>query len=246
MRIRLVWSVIFTVIILSKTIAGYALDESEPALKREISAGYNQSRGNTDSSEFSLTARITRSLRGTELSAGGEVYYSSSESHMDSQKWRGLARYAHDFGERKKWFNSCQVMASHDRFADIDHRIIPSAGFGYWIFRDKDLKLSIEDSLGYEFTRYRGNKADDKEFVSMFRLYLEKKVFDKAMFSQDFSAIPSLEGGGVRISSVSEFSNPLAKGLDMSVRLIADYDSEPSEGVKKTDTRIITALKYSF
>lgn len=246
MRERLIRGVIFTAVTLLRMGTGYTLEDGEPAVKKEISAGYNQSRGNTDSSEFSFTAKVTRIMTDSELTTGGEVYYSSSESHMDSQKWHGLARYARDFGGGKKWFNSCQVMVSHDRFADIDHRIIPSAGLGYWIFRDKDFKLSVEDSLGHEFTRYRGNKPDDKEFISMFRTYLEKKVFDEARFSQDFSIIPSLEGGGVRISSVSEFSNPLAKGLDMSVRFIAEHDSEPSEGVKKTDTRIITALKYAF
>jgi len=132
------------------------------------------------------------------------------------------------------------------RFADIDLRVIPSAGVGYWIAQQEDWKWSVETGLAYESTSYRSSRADDKSIAGFGRTYAEKKLFDKAKLSEDFSVIPSFEGDGYRINSITEFSNPLVQGWDLLIRYALDYDSEPSPGKTKTDTRVVTGLKYSF
>ncbi|MCK5083520.1 MAG: DUF481 domain-containing protein [Candidatus Omnitrophica bacterium] len=219
---------------------------AEGEWKREIALGYNKSSGNTDKSELSITGAIKREMEYANFGSSADIYYSESNGQMDSQKWTSLTRYAFDFSSEYKWFNSYQMEVTHDRFADIDYRLLPSVGIGYWFSREEDWTWSVEGSAGYEMTKYRSNKEDDNSPVLLGHTYLKKKILENAFISEDFSIIPTLDNTGTRIKSETEFTNPLSKGLDLSIKYIIDHDTEPSAGKEKTDTRFITSLKYSF
>jgi len=214
--------------------------------KREISLGYNQSSGNTDNAQLSLVGSISKNTDEYEFLSSIDIYYSSTNDAMDSQKWVGLARYAFNFGEEELWFNSYQVQVDHDYFADIDYRLLPSVGIGYWLFKEEGFKWSLEGSVGYQITKYRSSTPDQEESTFIARTFIEKQVFENASLSEDLSIIPSLEGGSTRIKSETAFTNPINESMDFSVKYIVDHDSQPAEGKKKTDTRVITAVKYSF
>jgi len=213
---------------------------------KELSLGYNKTSGNTEKAEFSTAGMLNRKTTSNEITLKGDVYYSSADKNMDAQKWSGLGRYAYSFGEQKKWFNSYQLQADHDRFADVDYRLLPTVGIGYWFSDTDDWKFMAEGSAGLEMTNYRSNKADDEEAAAIGHLYAEKKIFDRARASEDFSIIPSLEEGDFRIKSETAFTNPIKEGLDLSIKFIIDYDSDPADGIEDTDTRLVTGLKYSF
>lgn len=165
---------------------------------------------------------------------------------MDSQKWLSLTRYAFDFGKNKKWFNSYQLEVDHDRFTDVDYRVLPAVGIGYWLFRKDAWTWSIEGSGGYEVTNYRSDKSDKKSVVFIGRTFFKKQLLEKVFISEDLSIIPSLQDEGTRLKSETAFTNNLSDSLDLSVKYIVDYNSKPASGKKKTDTRFITALTYSF
>ncbi|MCK5288070.1 MAG: DUF481 domain-containing protein [Candidatus Omnitrophica bacterium] len=219
---------------------------AEEGWKRQLSLGYNQSNGNTDKSELNISGEIKNIMIEAEFLGKLDLYYSSSNKKMDSQKWIGLTRYFYDFGEAKQWFNSYQIQVDHDRFADIDYRILPSTGIGYWISKEADWKAMVEASLGYEITNYKSTKPDDEDVVLIGHAYMEKKILDNARISEDISIIPSLEGNGIRMRSETVFTNPLSEVLDLSIKFVVEHDTKPSADFKKTDTFLITGLKYSF
>jgi len=103
--------------------------------QREITTGYNRTTGNTRDSQLSTSFFISRSKKHVnEITLKGNAYYSSSNRKMNAQKWCGMARYAFSFGNAKKWYNFYRLESDHDRFADIDYRLIPSTGAGYWFY----------------------------------------------------------------------------------------------------------------
>ncbi len=233
--------ILFSQIFLCRTTAS-----AESQWKREIALGYNKSTGNTDKSELSIVGAINREMEHAVFKSSADVYYSESDGRMDSQKWTSLTRYAFDFTDEYKWFNSYQMEVTHDRFADINYRLLPSVGIGYWFSREEDWTWSVEGSAGYEMTKYRSDKDDTNSPVLLGNTFLKKKILENAFISEDFTVIPTLDNTGTRIKSETEFTNPLSKGLDLSIKYIIDHDTEPSAGKKKTDTRFITSLKYSF
>lgn len=247
---KLISPVLMTIFCLGITFVGYAQEtaavEIENPWRREISIGYNQSTGNTEKAELMLSGEIKKVMAEAEFLGKAEIYYSSSDKKMDSQKWSSLVRYFYNFGDEKMWFNSYQVLVDHDRFADVDYRILPSVGLGYWFSKEDDWKAMLEGSFGFEVTNYRSSQPDDEEAVFIGHTYLEKKILDNARITEDASIIPSLEGNGARFKSETAFTNPLSEALDLSIKFIVDYDTDPPPDIKKTDTRLITGLKYSF
>ncbi|MCG8430009.1 MAG: DUF481 domain-containing protein [Candidatus Omnitrophica bacterium] len=214
--------------------------------KTSLSLGYNQQNGNTNKAQLHVTGEFVKDMEHSQFSAGANVLYSQADKKMDSQKWDSTVRYSRDFGDEYRWFNSYQLKVDHDRFADIDYRILPSVGLGYWFWRQDDWKWMAEGSLGYEITSYRSAKPDDEEPVAILRTYLEKQVLENARISEDFSVIPSLEGGGTRIKSITAFTNPLADNLDLEVKYTLDHDSKPPGGIKKTDSLFTVGVKYTY
>ena len=69
----------------------------------------------------------------------------------------------------------------------------------------------------------------------------------EAFLSEDLTAYPGLKSdSGVILRSETAFTNPLQENLDLEVKYIMDYNSEPAAGADKIDTQIIIGVKYKF
>ncbi|MCK5305999.1 MAG: DUF481 domain-containing protein [Candidatus Omnitrophica bacterium] len=223
-------------------------EKKEPAVlwEKKISLGYNDSRGNSESSQVTMGFYAGRKTDGNEVTLKADAFYSSSNQEMDAQRWSGMGRYAFSFGEEKKWYNFYKLEADHDRFADIDYRLIPSVGLGYWFSDEVDWKLMAEAALGVEHTNFR-TEGDNDEFISICRGYLEKRIFAKARIIQDVFFYPALSSfGEYRLRSETSLENPISDKLSLRLSLIDDYDSHPPKGVEKNDLRLISSLIYLF
>ncbi len=214
--------------------------------QNQIAVGYSQADGNTQSSQFSLMSKANRKTDHDEFTLRGDIYYSSSNKKMDSQKWYGMGRYAFSFRENK-WYNFYKLEFDHDRFANIDYRITPSTGLGYWFSDRPDCKVAAEVGLGLEHTEFRDNTKDSDEAVLIPRAFFEKKLFGDSMVSQDLTLYPYLgDVGELRLHSETKLTDPITDKLSLSLSLIDDYDTSPAEDTKKNDIKLISALTCSF
>ena len=221
--------------------------EEDKLWQNDIAVGYSKASGNTQSNQFSLRSKANRKTDQDEFTLRGDVGYSSSNKKMDSQKWYGMSRYAFSFGENKKWYNFYKLELDHDRFANIDYRIIPSIGIGYWFSDEPDWKAMTEVGLGLEHTEFRDDTKDSDEIVLIPRTFFEKKLFGESRLSQDFTLYPSLSNmGELRLHSETKLTNPIDDKLSLSLSLIDDYNTNPPQDTKKNDIQIISALTYSF
>ena len=214
----------------------------------DIFAGFNQSNGNTEKASGSMSAKAVKNFDASKFTLKGSLFYSESEEKMDGQKWDALAKYDFDFGDTNKWFNFYQIYIDHDYFADIDYRLTPSAGIGYHIAASDDWTWDVDGGLGYRVTRHRINDAkDDETAIAQAHTFMKKKIFSNAYLSEDFTIFPGLESdAGYVIKSETAFTNPLMDNLDFELKYILDFNSEPAEGKKKTDTQFIAGIKYKF
>jgi len=214
----------------------------------EVFAGYNQSNGNTEKASGSMTAKAVKDFDGAEFTLKSNIFYSESDNSMDGQKWDALAKFSYDFGAENQWFNFYQVFVDHDYFADIDYRVTPSVGIGYHLSRTEEWTWDVDAGLGYRITRHRINEAtDDEVATALVHTFMNKRIFTSAFLSEDFTLYPSLESdGGVTLKSETAFTNPISEKLDLEIKYIVDYDYEPAEDKKKTDTQFIAGVKYKF
>lgn len=220
--------------------------EKESPWKREVSAGYDKTGGNTQKSRLAMNLFVSRKTDKDEFTTKGDILYSTSNERMDSQKWYGMVRYAYSFWERK-WYNFYKVEGDHDRFANIDYRLIPSTGVGYWFSDTDDWKAMVESGLGFEHTRFRDGTKDGNEPILIPRAFLQKRLFDHALISQEIILYPSLKNTGeYRLRSESALTNPINDKMSLKFSLIDDYNSTPASDIKKNDWRLISSLVYSF
>lgn len=216
--------------------------------KRDVSLGFTLTDGNTEKEQLSVKGVIQKTSDLDDFLASIDIFRSSTNGDTDAQNWTALGRYAYNFGDDLMWFSSYGLTVDHDKFADIDWRATPKAGLGRWFSKDSDgndWNAYLEGSLGYEVTEFY-DAEDTEETVFILHAWGEKNIFDNAKIVQDLTIIPSLEEDGVRIKSETALTNPLSENLDLSIRYIVDYDSEPPAGVEETDTQLITGIKYSF
>ncbi len=216
--------------------------------KGSVFAGYNKTGGNTDKGSGTLDATAQKSFGEAELLLKGHVFYSESDQRMDGQKWNTLAKLSFDFGEEDAWFSYYQVYVDHDYFADIDYRIAPGAGLGYHLARTEDWTWDADAGLGWRVTRHRVAVGEDDEVVTVQgHTFAKRRIFEKSFISEDLTLSPGLEAGaGFLMRSETAFTNPVSEAMDLEVKYIVDYDSEPATDKKRTDTQFIVGMKYRF
>lgn len=236
--------ILLTASLLLLTVAGAARAEWAGS----VFVGYNQSSGNTDKGAGQIDVNVGNKGEQGEFVGKFAAFYSQTDNKMDGQKWDALAKYLLDFPDNSDWFTSYQLAAEHDRFADIDYRLTPAVGLGYHFSREEAWTWNADVALGYEITRHRTNTAaDDEALVLIGHTFAKKQIFDNAFISEDLSLIPRLESGaGFRIKSETAFTNPINEKIDLEIKYIVAYDSEPAAGTTSTDKQLLAGVKYKF
>ncbi len=177
---------------------------------------------------------------------GASALYSSSAGTMDAQRWDVLGRYELRFRD-SDWHSFCEIKVDHDRFADVDYRVVPSLGIGRWLADTPDWKALVEVGAGHEETHYRGDTEDADEWVSVARVFLEKRLWRETRVTQDISVLPSLgESGQFRGHSETALTNSLSRRISLRVSYVVDHDSDPPDGIEETDTYLIASLLFGF
>ncbi len=225
-----------------------ATQDSRITWKREVSLGYNRVTGNTRESRLSGSFLINRNnFHVDEWTFKGNIFYSSAKRKMDSQNWYSSGRYAYSFGSSKMWYNFYNIEADHDRFADIDYRIVPSSGIGYWFSDTPEFKLMAEAGAGYEYTVFRSDIKNSEQWVLIPRVYLEKKISQNSVIRQDLFYYPHFESfGKYRILSKTSLDVTINKKFTIRLTLTDSYNSDPPEDIKNNDLRLTSSLVYSF
>lgn len=221
---------------------------SEVVYEREVSLGYNLSKGNTNTEQLDLAAKYNRNRPHIdEVTFKGNFSYAAANKEMTAQKWFGLGRYAYSLGNLKKWYNFYRLEASHDGFANIDYRLVPATGVGYWFLDKEDLKFLSEAGFGFQRTVYRDETKTRNEPIFTPRLYFMKKISPPFTISEDLTFYQSLSNTE-HYNARSETSATAAINERLSLRtsFIDEFESVPAEGKKRNDIKLLTALVVKF
>ncbi len=221
--------------------------KEKSAWLRKVLLGYSQSGGNTQKSQMNLNFTASKKTDHDEWSFKYDAFYSSADKKMDAKKFYGMGRYAFSFGDEMKWYDFYKIEGEQDRFANVDYRVIPSTGVGYWFSDEEDWKLMAECAVGYEYTNYRDNTKSTGEAVLIPRAFLEKKFANNLVVSQDVTLYPSLKDtGDYRLHSETSLTSPISETLSLKFSFIDDFDSNPGGDTKKNDYRLVSGLEYQF
>lgn len=213
-----------------------------------LSLGYTETRGNTDNGNVTAKGVVHRKTKDDEYHLKGTYEYGSSEKKMDVQKWMAMSRYAYSFGETLKWYHFFKGVVDHDRFANIDYRLLPSTGVGYWFSDAERWKAMVECAGGVQYVHYRsGSDGSSTDAMAVFRVFVEKTFFKNTTLSEDLYIYPYVtDYGEYRVVSETLFTNPINDHLSLEISFTDEYNSAPAQGIDKNDATISSSLVYSF
>ncbi len=232
---------------LNKTKVSSKDDQNKIEWEKTASLGYTQSSGNTNKSQGIGSFKLNRKTKFNESTAKLDVLNSNSNKKIDARKFYGMLRYANSFGKNLSWYNFYKIEGQQDRLANIDYRLIPSIGRGYWFSDNQDLRAMTELGIGYQYTNYRIELKSKKEAVVVPRLFIDKRLINELHLSEDFTLYPSItHAGQLRYHSETSLINPINDRWALSIRFINDFDSKPAASIKKSDYTWITSLDYKF
>jgi putative salt-induced outer membrane protein YdiY len=226
--------------------AAFAQQAEEPIWNKELTAGYTQSTGNTQNSQLNASVEAKRKRKEDEIDLKASTLYSSQNKKMDGQKHNASARYGFSLWE-EGWYGFYKFAVDHDRFANIDYRMIPTAGIGYWFSDTAEWKAQAEVGFGIEHTNYRDNTKETTDAILVPRAFFEKAVFYTATLSQEIVLYPNLEDSEkYRIYAETRFTNPLSENMSLRCSFIDEFNSDPAGDSKKNDTKTVLSIVYSF
>ncbi|HNX91560.1 MAG TPA: DUF481 domain-containing protein [Candidatus Omnitrophota bacterium] len=216
--------------------------------KREISTGFSMARGNTTKDELSINfiwERIREKI--DQVTFNGNSLYSSTNKKADTSKWSTKGRYLRNFTKSRKWYVFAEEETSQDKFAEIEYRLVPAAGFGYLFYDSKESMFLAECATGWEHTAYRDETKTWDAPILIPRACIEQDVLLNSRVSQDICVYPSLsEFNNYRVLSETAFTNRVTPNFSLRLSLIDEYNSKPAEEAKKNDLRLISSAVCSF
>lgn len=209
--------------------------------------GVSARSGNVSSQDWNARIKLKRKTRLDEWTIEGKDFYSEREGNMTVQKYDGSARYAHRLGIYPRLFSFAQGEIEHDRFANIDYRLTPVAGLGYWIIDAEQFRWMTEAGAGFSLTQGRDETDRKSEYILVPRTIIEKDWGKRFRVSEEVTAYPSLTlPGEYRLKFETSGRVLLTAHMAFRLSLLNEYNSDPGPGFKHTDSRLISALEYSF
>ena len=226
---------------------------AKPKVKWESSAavGLTLTRGNSDSTLATLSAKTDAKWDRNELSLGADATYGRTKAPgqttatTSAELLHGFIQYNWLFTDRAYGFG--RVEGLHDGVADIKYRATLSGGAGYYFIKTTNTDLSAEigpgyviQELGNDSTSYATVRAGEK-----FHLALS----DRARIWETAEILPQVDKlENYIVNAEIGIEADLTKDKKFSLRsYVTDtFNNRPAPGRQKNDVTWVTALAYKF
>jgi putative salt-induced outer membrane protein YdiY len=214
---------------------------------KRFSAGYQVSNGNTRNSHLNVGVDSHYKKDRNEWTIKSIFEYGSDNDKMDTQKYFAKVQNDSRLARNQKWFYSRTIEFNHDRFANIDYRVLPSVGMGYWFREGNDSKSEADLGLGWEYTNFRDDTKPSGNTTLIPHFYYDKTLIGKLKISEDVTFYPSVSNiNDYRFRSETSLITSLNVKLSWKVSFVDEFNNDPGSNFKKNDTTFRSSLEYSF
>jgi putative salt-induced outer membrane protein YdiY len=213
-----------------------------------LDLGLAASRGNANTSTFTLSANASRTTNTDKLGAYFTSIYSSSdvsgERETTANSKRGGVSYNRNADSRLFYFGSLDLEA--DEFQNLDLRVVPAGGGGYHaIRRDSttlDFRLGVSGNLEYFSTG-----LERKSTEALLGQELVYRFSADTSVNQRFAYFGNLSNTGAhRINFDTSFATRLNGWLSFQLTVSDRYLSNPVPGRKTNDILFSAGVRLSF
>ena len=213
-----------------------------------LDAGLSMTRGNADTLTVGIGAQAARVTPRDKIS----VYFASlfakndttGESVTTANALRGGTRY--DFNLSDDLFAFGLTDLEHDKFQDLDLRLVLAGGLGFHAKKTERTRLDL--FAGGAFNQeYYSTEPTRRSAEVLLGEELTFKLSDITSLTERLVVFPNLsEGGEFRIAFDTTAVTRLSRLLSWQVTLSDRYISNPIPGVGKNDLLFTTGIRLTF
>ena len=221
------------------------------AWQSSAAVGLTLSRGNSDTTLFSITIGTEKKWSMNDLTLGADAIYGdtrqsgASKSTETADAQHGAVQYNRLFSERFYAFGRVDLL--HDAIANIQYRLTVAPGAGYYLIKRKATDLSVEAGPAYVAEKL-GNHYENFATLRVGERF-HHALSDHAKVWEAADFLPQVDhfDNYVLTSEVGAEAG-LNKGNTLSLRSVLQdaYDNIPALGRLKNDLKLIVSIAYKF
>ena len=227
----------------------FAQDEknTENKWSGDATVGFALARGNTDTTNLSLTVSVEGPLSKSINNTNKAYFLLNKKNDITNAESMGLDSHIR-WNHAERLFSYYGIQGLRDRFKNYSYRILPGLGLGYKILTSENLQLSANAGLSHVLTRYYDSKETDSFTGFVLGNEFTWKISPTAELSQTFSLNTNIsQWSQYFIQFEISLASAITKGLAVKLTLMDKYDSKPvGEGIKKNDVSFIAGLSAKF
>jgi putative salt-induced outer membrane protein len=212
------------------------------------SAGFGLSlnRGNTDTTNVSLSAAATRDPKTRDVWKFQALYLRGDTSGTaTADRLSASARYERSLNKRVFVFGDLAYL--RDRFKSIDYLVAPSGGIGYRLVSNERVEFAADTGLGMKWEK---NPGLDVRTSAVFTAgdKFEYKLSPTAKITQSFAGLWDVDEWG---DALHTFACGVAASMttrsQLKLEVLDTYATRPpSPDIKHNDVALLAALVYKF
>jgi putative salt-induced outer membrane protein YdiY len=227
------------------------VNPEKPRWKGAVVAGMTIARGNTKSTAANIDANAQLRSEKGRISLAAGYYYANQRNNSTRQNnttlnnWLIKGQYDYFFSEKMYGYGNLKL--EKDRISNLDMRLTTGTGLGrQWIEKD-DLNFSTEVGLAYLNERYFNPSETRQNMAARLSYHLDKSINDKVKAFHNLEYLPSTERADTFLGNADVgLRAALTSQLAFEAKAQLAYNSHPSEGREKKDTRYILGLGWTF
>lgn len=209
-----------------------------------IAAGVTLQRGNTNTSQGSVTAEAERDLRDSRFLASGMFVRSTESDGTHAESATTDMRAERNISETM--FGFAGIGYERDTAQDLSGRGSLNTGLGAHVLDQEPCKLNLYGGVAYTVEREAHNSTD-RGFEPLFGSEFRWQISETASFANKIVIYPNaIGGGGKRVTVQSELTTRITQRIGLQIAALQKYRENVLDSHKHTDTALFTGITTNF
>lgn len=217
-----------------------------PLYTGNLGGGFAITGGNTDTSNFNLTAGLVRDPKTKHVTKGTASYLRGDQNNILSLDRTGI-NVRHEYTLSGRTFVFGQVDYLRDKFKQIIFLWVPAGGIGYKLINTDATKFTVDGGAGSVIEKNPGRSTSKKGSVIAGER-MEHKLSSSSTLTESLSSTWKTNDFSDSLTNFSiGVTTTLVNNLQLKVEFLDSFKNKPlSASLKKNDTAFVTAFIVKF
>lgn len=239
-------TVVLAALLSSRLVMAQTPQGPTPVYSGNLGGGLAITGGNTDTSNFNLTASVTRDPKTRHTSKGTASYLRGNQNSLLNLD-RTAVNLRHEYTLSGRAFTFGQLDYLRDRFKEITFLWVPAAGLGYKLINNDSTQLIIDGGGGASIEKNPGTPTSKSGSIIAGQRF-QQKLSTTTTIAQSIATIWKTKDFSDSLTNFSVgLTTTLVGNLQLKVEFIDSFKNSPANpNIKKNDTAFVTAFVVKF